>query len=187
MKQHLKYFLIFVYPFWCLLGLSYWFIHVPEWFYKLFLFSTPVINIAAFISSILIFISNLKNNPNTRNLAIRNFFYKLLHIPPLILIFIYINASAGWQPHDMEQAFYIALFFIAILIFITGLLGVAAIIATTKEHKYSKLMIPVFVLLGLGQFIFIIDVLAALILLIISFISTRKEQQKMSTNQGDPA
>lgn len=84
--------------------------------------------------------------------------------------------SAGPQEHDRNSAFDFALIFNALLVLITGLLAAAAIIAFIKQKKRSKIMIAVFVVLGLGQFILIIDVLAALILLII-YKKTARERK----------
>ena len=184
MKQRLKYFFILIYPYWIFPGYLYWGNFDLNIVFILFSISWPIIYIAALISSINLFILSLKNELNTHNLALRNFIYKLLHVFPLYTIFFYTAASGGYQPHDMEDAFNFALVLLLLLILITSLLGITTIIASVKKRRYSKFMITIFIILGFCQFIFIIDVFAAFILLIITLIAARKDKQNLDEIQG---
>ena len=183
MKQRLKYLPILIYPFWCFFVLYFFQYSLNLLTFFILMLFIPII---AFISSISFFVLSLQNKLDPRGLVYRNFIFKLLHILPYYLMLFVFVVTSGPQIYDMNLAFDIALIWISILVLITGLHGAAAIISFIKNQKQSKLMIIVLVILGLGQCIFVIDVFAALILLIITLIASRKEKRILKEQQEAP-
>jgi hypothetical protein len=133
----------------------------------------PVFCIASLLSSVILFIYNLINQQPLTDLFRANLLIKLIHIPAYIFLFV---AGITSLITIITAGFSLVMMALdALIIFTSGLIGLSAVILAIRDKDFS-IPTPFLVILGFLQFIFVLDVIAA----IIHFILYKRNVEKQN-------
>lgn len=134
------------------------------------------IYLLALISSVTIFITSLRNKQSAKALIQENMLLKLIHVPAYILLFL--SGTVFTLTIFTIGISALIIIFDGMTIFSTGLIGLAATIRANQEKILpDKTPFP----LGMLQFIFCLDVVAAIVL----FIQFKRNMKSHKEIQDD--
>ncbi len=130
-----------------------------------FVFWLAIVLLLALIATVTTAILAIKRQWSAKEVATANMIVKILQIPAYVLIFfegIYFSMAMMLLTQILGIIFVI---FDIIVIFMTGIMGAVAAWRTYKECNTDK---TVTVILGIGQFIFCVDIIFSILLFLAS-------------------